>query len=92
MPENSYKGIAHLNPNPKIQQTVSITGKGVFKGRVVRLAGLEPARPCGRQILSLLCLPISPQTHTLAALLILFQGLSIFICNDLSAPKSLFWS
>ena len=24
-------------------------------------AGIEPARPCRRQILSLLCLPISPQ-------------------------------
>ena len=32
---------------------------------LVRAAGLEPARPCGRQILSLLCLPISPRPHRL---------------------------
>ena len=26
----------------------------------MQVAGIEPARPCGREILSLLCLPISP--------------------------------
>ena len=30
---------------------------------MVPLAGLEPARPCGQQILSLSCLPIPPQRH-----------------------------
>lgn len=28
-------------------------------------AGIEPARPCDREILSLLCLPISPPGHNL---------------------------
>ena len=28
--------------------------------KLVRVAGLEPAQPDGREILSLLCLPISP--------------------------------
>ena len=29
----------------------------------MRVAGLEPARPCGQQILSLWCLPIPPYPH-----------------------------
>ena len=32
--------------------------------KVVRAAGLEPARPLGRGILSPLCLPISPRPLT----------------------------
>tara|TARA_Y100000589_G_scaffold50906_1_gene42402 strand:+ start:161 stop:985 length:825 start_codon:yes stop_codon:yes gene_type:complete len=32
---------------------------------VVRAAGLEPARPLDREILSLLCLPISPRPHSI---------------------------
>lgn len=32
---------------------------------MVRTAGLEPARACARQILSLLCLPISPRPRTM---------------------------
>ena len=31
---------------------------------MVRLAGIEPACCLQREILSLLCLPISPQSHT----------------------------
>ena len=31
--------------------------------QMVRLAGIEPACPFGREILSLLCLPISPQSQ-----------------------------
>jgi hypothetical protein len=31
--------------------------KGLFCGKVVPSAGLEPARPYSREILSLLCLP-----------------------------------
>ena len=34
-----------------------------MNGEVVRLTGLEPAHPCGRQDLNLLRLPISPQSH-----------------------------
>jgi hypothetical protein len=30
---------------------------------MVPRAGIEPARPNGRQILSLMCLPISPPRH-----------------------------
>lgn len=39
---------------------------GVF-GKVVAPAGIEPARPCGLQILSLLRLPVSPRGHTLCS-------------------------
>lgn len=38
--------------------------KGSFF-RLVRLAGIEPARPCGQQILSLQRLPVPPQAHKL---------------------------
>jgi hypothetical protein len=34
--------------------------RNVLRERVVPEAGLEPARPEGREILSLLCLPIPP--------------------------------
>lgn len=30
---------------------------------ILRVAGLEPARSCPREILSLLCLPIPPYPH-----------------------------
>jgi hypothetical protein len=32
---------------------------------MVRRAGLEPARPCGQEILSLSCLPIPSSAHRL---------------------------
>ena len=38
------------------------------QNKMVRTAGLEPARPEGRQILSLLCLPISPRPQTVLSL------------------------
>jgi hypothetical protein len=34
-----------------------------MRGKVVRLAGIEPARPYEHEILSLGCLPIPPQSH-----------------------------
>ena len=35
----------------------------IFEDGLVPLAGIEPARPCGHQILSLARLPIPPQGH-----------------------------
>lgn len=35
-----------------------------FQNPMVRLTGLEPARPCGHKTLNLTCLPISPQAQT----------------------------
>jgi hypothetical protein len=39
-------------------------------------AGIEPARPCDREILSLLCLPISPPGRGITAELIAVRILS----------------
>ena len=38
-----------------------IPEKGILL--ILRVAGLEPARSCPREILSLLCLPIPPYPH-----------------------------
>ena len=35
---------------------------------MVQMAGIEPARPCGQQILSLQRLPVPPQAHHLQSL------------------------
>ena len=37
--------------------------RGFRVAKLVPGAGLEPARPCEREILSLLCLPIPPPGH-----------------------------
>src|SRR5687768_13600924 len=42
-------------------------GAGALDSSVVRTAGLEPTLPEGKQILSLLRLPISPRPHVLAS-------------------------
>ena len=44
-------------------------------------AGVEPARPCERQILSLLCLPIPPsRQHEIIGIVFHLMGQSFFGC------------
>src|SRR5690554_1397640 len=45
------------------EDAANIFGWRAGENRMVPGAGIEPARPCGREILSLLCLPISPSGH-----------------------------
>ena len=52
-------------PLAMLKKFLIIMGRGV-----VGLAGLEPARPYGQQILSLQRLPIPPQAHLLLGLFI----------------------
>jgi hypothetical protein len=41
-------------------------------------AGIEPARPCDREILSLLCLPISPPGRVITAEFVAERILSLY--------------
>jgi hypothetical protein len=46
--------------------------------KLVPGAGIEPARPCDREILSLLCLPISPPGRVITAEFVAERILSLY--------------